>query len=347
MANEPTPLEDLVRLSGPLDEEPRDWRSLFHGYEECVNAPPLHFAIEGFLPAQGITMIGGLSGHGKTLAMLSMARALLHGTPLFGHQLFSVPERAGRVLYLIPESALGPFFHRIKLFGMEEEVRSGKLLIRTLEAREPLLGLGDARLLAAAQGAYVFLDTAVRFMAGDEDKVSREFAQQLFDLVAAGAIASIGAHHSPKSFEKETFMTLENVLRGSGDIGAMLSTAWGMRQIDLKQNRIYMQNLKPRDFDYCEPFILTGRPYIDDAMDFIMTTKPGEAGELADKLPKRSESKRGAKVTSERQAQKRQAIELSRQGKSLREIEALLKEQYGDEGAKHSTISNWIKEGVQ
>ena len=49
MANAPTPLEDLVRLSGPLNEEPHDWRSLFHSYDDFVNAPPLRFAIGGFL----------------------------------------------------------------------------------------------------------------------------------------------------------------------------------------------------------------------------------------------------------------------------------------------------------
>ena len=199
-----------------------DWRTLFHTYEECVNAKPLHFAIQGFLPAQGVTIIGGLAGHSKTLCMISMAKALLHATPLFGYPAFSVPARAERILYLIPESALGPFYHRVKLFGLEDDVRTGKLFIRTLEAREPLLGLGDSRLLAAAAGAHCFLDTAVRFMTGDENEVSRLFSRQLFDLISAGAITVTGAHHSPKSFETQERMTLENVLRGSGDIGALL-----------------------------------------------------------------------------------------------------------------------------
>jgi len=46
----------------------------------------------------------------------------------------------------------------------------------------------------------------------------------LFGLQRAGARIITGAHHSPNSFGKDTFMTLENVLRGSGDIGAMLVT---------------------------------------------------------------------------------------------------------------------------
>jgi hypothetical protein len=32
-------------------------------------------------------------------------------------------------------------------------------------------------------------------------------------------------------------LTLENMLRGSGDIGAMISNAFGLRQIDKETNR--------------------------------------------------------------------------------------------------------------
>ena len=55
---------------------PDDWRSLFHTYEETVNAPPITFAIEEFLQEEGVTLIGGLAGHGKTLVMLKGRAAL-------------------------------------------------------------------------------------------------------------------------------------------------------------------------------------------------------------------------------------------------------------------------------
>jgi replicative DNA helicase len=66
-------------------------RSLFHAYEELVSVPPVSFAIEGFLQEEGITLIGGLAGHGKTLCMLAMARALLEGGKLFHHFLVNKP----------------------------------------------------------------------------------------------------------------------------------------------------------------------------------------------------------------------------------------------------------------
>src|SRR4029077_16858091 len=126
---------------------------------------------------------------------------------------------ADRVMYLIPEAGLGPFSSRLKTFHLEEHIRDGRLFYRTLSA-EGQLSLTDPRLLEAVKGADVFLDTAIRFMVGDENSAAEQklFADNLFGLQRAGARTVTGAHHSPKSFGKENFMTLENVLRGSGDI---------------------------------------------------------------------------------------------------------------------------------
>jgi hypothetical protein len=49
---------------------------------------------------------------------------------------------------------------------------------------------------------------------------------------------------------------VENVLRGSGDIGAILVTCGGLSQIDAASNRNFAQNVKARDFFPCEPFII-------------------------------------------------------------------------------------------
>lgn len=77
-------------------------------------------------------------------------------------------------------------------------------------------------------------------------------------------------------------MRLENVLRGSGDIGAMVATAWGIKQIDGAQNIIHIENVKPRDFQPCAPFQIIGRPNIDQTGDFALLKRPGECGSLMD-----------------------------------------------------------------
>jgi len=261
-----------------LLQEDRSWQRLFHTYDEIVNAPPLRFAIEGFLPEDGITLFGGLAGHGKTFLMLNIVKALLEGEYLFGHVGFAVARRSKRVLYLIPESALGPFIHRLELFKLCDFVRQGMLFIRTLSAKEPMNSLSDPRLKEAAQEADIFLDTVIRFMSGDENSSSdnRDFARVLFTLQSAGAKTISGAHHSPKAFGRAEEITLENALRGGGDVGAMLSTAWALRQIDRDRNRIFVQNIKARDFEACQSFVLEGRPHIDETGSFKMITPPGE-----------------------------------------------------------------------
>lgn len=260
-----------------------DWRTLFHTKEEIEQAPPLTFAIEGFLQDQGINLIGALPGHGKTLCMLATVRALLEGGKLFTK--FQATRLAEKVVYLIPEAAIGPFAARLKTFRLIDYV-GDRLFIQTLSSKEPLL-LTDPRLLKACEGADVFLDTAIRFMQGDENDASeqRAFAQSLFNLQRAGARTITGAHHSPKAFSKDTVMTLENVLRGSGDIGAMLCTAWGLKQIDPVTNQIYVANVKPRDFQPPEPFIIQGRPSLDQTGYFEMPYPPGYAGALEDHKP--------------------------------------------------------------
>jgi len=320
-------VQTLELMRGLLegDSSVRDWRSLFHSYDDILNAPPARFAIDGFLQEEGITLMGGLAGHGKTLCMLAMVRALLEGGKLFDH--FAVTRKADRVIYLIPEAGLGPFSARLKTFRLMDHVQSGRLFCRTLSAQGQL-SLADPRLLDAVKGADVFLDTAVRFMDGAEDaENSRIFADTLFGLQRAGARTICGAHHSPKSFGKDTFMTLENVLRGSGDIGAMLATCWGLNQIDAASNRIFVQNVKARDFSPCEPFIIQGRPSIDQTGYFELTDPPGFAGDLS----QHKERKAGRPQLQGKDA----AIQMKAQGATYREIATKI-------GVSVGTVSGWL-----
>jgi hypothetical protein len=266
------------------------WHKLFHTKEETENVEPLTYAIDRFLPEKGITMIGGRSGDGKTLIALNIARCLLDGTPLFGH--FPVTKPSTRVVYLVPESGLEPFVHRLKLFHLVEEVGT-RLFYRTLDVQDPDADLTDKAILKACEGADVFLDTAVRFMDGDENSSSdnRQFARNLFALLRAGARTVTGLHHAPKQFERATYMRLENVLRGSGDIGAMLAMAWGVAQTNYATTEIFVENIKdrdPRPEGVCQPFIIEGRPHLNETGHFKMLKAPGLAGSYNDnKAPDR------------------------------------------------------------
>jgi hypothetical protein len=262
--------EKIVALADAL--------SIFHSYNDYVNAPPLTMVIEKWLQADVVTLLGALAGHGKTWVMLQMVRSLLTGEPLFGYPPFKVNEKAERIVYLVPEVSIGPFKHRLEKTHLMPFVQERKLLTRTLSSPGEVR-LGDAKLMAAVKGAHLFLDTAVRFMEGSEQDVgdAKMFSKALFDMQRAGARTVTGAHHSPKALESNNNMTLENVLRGSGDIGAMCATCWALWQQDKDTNRVLVQNVKPRDFEPPKPFEIEGRPHIDQTGLFKMVLEPGKS----------------------------------------------------------------------
>ncbi|MGH9727513.1 MAG: DnaB-like helicase N-terminal domain-containing protein [Candidatus Acidiferrales bacterium] len=275
----------IDQLAGMKNGACAHWRGIFHTPEDFKSANPLRFAIKDFLQLDSATLIGGLAGHGKTFVMLAIVKALLSGEPLFGY--FEVSEMAARVVYLIPESTIAPFGYRLERFGLIPYIESERLLVRTL-SMGVTPHLDDPRILAAARGSDVFLDTAIRFAEGDENSASdnqRGLANDVFSLLGAGARCIVGAHHSSKNFGKETVITLENVLRGSGDVGAMVGACYGIKQIDAVQNVIHVECVKSRDFTPLDPFQLQGRPHIDQDGDFKMIKAPGDCGRLCDEQP--------------------------------------------------------------
>jgi hypothetical protein len=80
-------------------------------------------------------------------------------------------------------------------------------------------------------------------------------------------------------------MTLENLLRGSGDFGALVASAFGVRQLDAEQNILHVEHVKSRDASLTLPFELIGRPNIDDDGDLALYRAPGSCGSLADEMP--------------------------------------------------------------
>ncbi len=319
---------------------PNAWGGLFHSYDEALNAPELCFAIDGFLQEGGITMIGGLAGHGKTLVALSVVRALLTGEKLFGH--FAVTKKSRRAVYLIPESSLTPFAERLKTFRLTDYIGKS-LFFRTFSKDEEDIGISDPRILKACEGADVVLDTAVRFMDGDENAAVEQkvFAKSLFALLRAGARTVIGLHHAPKNFERENYMSLENILRGSGDVGAMLSACWGIRQVNQTTNEVFVQNVKARDFEPCQPFILEGRPWINQTGDFKMIGLPGLSGTLNDHKPRQRGERASGRPETADKAEKLGRMRTSHaEGKSNRQIAA-------QEGVDEKTVRLWLAEPVE
>jgi AAA domain len=191
--------------------------------------------IEGFLRG-GTNFFGALSGAGKTWLALTAAKALTTGEPMFGIETFSIPCITP-VLYLIPEDDEATFKYRL---GCMRMTQNSELFRYRTCSQGTVLPLTNELTLAAIEylhhgGKYpyvlVVVDTAVRFMVPGKD-MNQATNNTLSD--DKDKLQSVGAdllflHHATKMSAKAD-MTLENILSGTGDFGAMADCVWGLRR---------------------------------------------------------------------------------------------------------------------
>jgi hypothetical protein len=222
-----------------------NWRSMFRSVGEMEDGP-IDMVIEGALQ-EGTCFIGANPGDGKTLVALAFAKAISTGTPLFGLPQHAV-KKSRTVIYLIPESGDHAFRRRCESFRIPDDKE--KFMARTVSAGVPL-ELNDPYLMQAVREtkAVVILDTASRFMKSmDENSAAqnRQLVNDVVTLLAAGAVCVILIHHATKSAKtNQERMTLENMLRGTGDFGAMCDQAYGVR----KDMTLYANGNGPMEID--------------------------------------------------------------------------------------------------
>jgi hypothetical protein len=123
------------------------------------------------------------------------------------------------------------------------------------------------------KNAVVIIDTAVRFIQGDENSSAdmRVFANSIFRLAEIGAAAVVVLFHSGKTTKEQPELTLENAMRGSGELGAFVTCCWATRlqlgeDEDEYRAKSYLRNVKPRDFE-AKPFEVIGTR---DAQDNVV-----------------------------------------------------------------------------
>src|SRR5579862_1131406 len=242
----------------PKTPEPlKDWRERYHTFEQMNNAPKPTFLIDGFLQKDVITAIAAPVGQRKTIVAFNAVHAVLTGERLFDH--FAVTQQAKRVLYLCPEMGLLSFADRMRNLGLLSYV--GKTLFCRTMNSEGRLELHDLT-REELDGALVVIDTAVRFVAGDENSSEhmKVFAEDCFRLMKEGAASVLVLFHSPKATKNASELTLENAMRGSGDLGAFVSSCWATRLQDSENDEwkspSYLKNVKQRDFK-SKPFLVT------------------------------------------------------------------------------------------
>jgi hypothetical protein len=244
----------VVTIGGKKEEEKvTDWRERYHTFDEMNNAPEPTFIIDGFLQKDVISSIAAPVGQRKTIIAANVVHASLTGEHLFAH--FAVVNRPARVLYLCPEMGLLSFTKRMRNLELMQYV--GKTLFCRTMNSEGTLTLADLT-ADELRGALVVVDTAVRFVKGDENSSEhmKVFADECFGLMKAGAASVLVLFHSPKGTKEASELTLENCMRGSGDLGAFVSSCWATRLQEPDapwESASYLKNVKQRDFE-SDPF---------------------------------------------------------------------------------------------
>jgi hypothetical protein len=245
-----------IRSAFAEPERWENWQQAFHTVEELPEGD-IDFLIDQIMP-EGINFLGALSGVGKTWFALSMSRALATGKKFLG--IWDVAEQAN-VLYLCPEMNAKAFRRRCERL---ELTNCARFRCQTISDGAPI-DLSNP-ILAQAIGELrpvVFLDTAIRFSTAEDENAAgqnaRGLARGVFNLVHLGARAVNCLHHRSKETASVDEMTLENVLRGTGDFGAMCDTVFGLQydrgdgtkkydQESRKLVRLAVRCVKARDF---------------------------------------------------------------------------------------------------
>jgi len=259
----PKTLEEIRQEQLQKIHENPWWKS-FRSIDELEGNGTVKMYVENFLP-EGVTLICGLPKEGKSWLALSVAKALTSGLPLFGKPGFEVPEPVP-VLYLAAESGDGALKLRCERMGITKD--KTRFICRTL-SQGLMLGLDDPDIEAVIKALrpIVILETLVRFNDGDDEDdamENRKLAQAIFRLIALGARAVLGIHHSRKDLNKAN-PTKEAAVRGSGDGLAMVDAVW----VVMQDERLYQFGKGPNEVDV----VGWGRDFSPRPMRLALTKK--------------------------------------------------------------------------
>lgn len=168
---------------------------------ELADLPPLHWLVRGVLPCDGLAVLFGASGSGKSFLALDLAAAVADGARWFGNTSKAVP-----VAYLALEGEAG-FSQRAKAWQLHHGRDLPDRLHFVMPASFDLRDMGDVRALAdaviaaGAAGGLLILDTLNRAAAGADENSSSDMGAILAGLKtlqrAVGGLV-LAIHHAGK-----------------------------------------------------------------------------------------------------------------------------------------------------
>jgi hypothetical protein len=162
-----------------------------------------------------------------------------------------------------------------------------------------------------------------------------------------GAQAVVCLHHRPKAGAGEAELTLENTLRGTGDLGAICDVVWGLQyekgsgdqyaKDSRKLVRLQVSCVKARDFVTPEDLRIQLSPFIDKIGDFAVLD--GDPETTANEGRKNETEKLNAEITANPKVSLRELTRSTEIGiNRIKKLAANAGWQFSDNG--------WIREGM-
>jgi hypothetical protein len=195
----------------------------FVGADYIRNMPPIEWAIgegdDGIITENGLTVLYGAPGAGKSFIALDMALSISNGVEWQG-----MPTKMGKVLYIVGEGLAG-IGKRLSAWEQHRGIRTNDNLhvlpiavnFREQSEVEKLMRSIDK---AGSGWSIVFCDTVARSLVGADENSSQEMGLW---VAAADSIKShckcafVGVHHSGKN--------VANGMRGSSALLGAVDTS--------------------------------------------------------------------------------------------------------------------------
>ncbi|HEY4215010.1 MAG TPA: bifunctional DNA primase/polymerase [Steroidobacteraceae bacterium] len=171
-----------------------------------ADGPDPSWRVAGLLPEQGLAMIFGASGSGKSFFALDLVMAISRGVP-YGHDRRAVVQ--GKVVYVIAEGA-GGFRRRLRAYRTRHQLPAGSPAPLLVPAAPNLMAASDvsdlqAGITAVGGADVVVVDTLHASVAGADENSAKDMGVLLGycrALQAATHGLVILIHHSGKDEER-------------------------------------------------------------------------------------------------------------------------------------------------
>lgn len=181
-------------------------RFRFRSMEEVRTSEPPDFLIDDVMFQQGLVVLYGEYGAGKTFLGVDMAASIATGTPWFGHEIVETCP----VVYVALEGGYG-LDERLNAYEKAHGINLDKDAITVVDG--PLLVAEQAAVLdfltelelRVPKGAVVFVDTLARAMGGTNENTAEDMgaaiaAAQAIEKVTEGPVVLV--HHPGKDASK-------------------------------------------------------------------------------------------------------------------------------------------------